>query len=620
MNSNIFKLIKSQLQSIWQDKSSLLKEKIIKAHRELEIILNDINKTRKSSDNFGEFASNVMDENKLYNLLSRKNGKEKYPSDRKEGITNAKNILEKSISSNFSNLPDFKFVKFKWDDSPSELLPQLESHFHTFAEIFFALRIAEFEQNASYSKHKEIYKKGSIPFTKITRQEWELTSVFAVYEEIVLSDPFKLFPSIIKIAEKPYPVKLIIIEKQPNIPNTVNDEEEFISSEIPSDLAILVSGLQKIHYFQSPAEMNKAQFSDRLEKLWKTGSSSLIRLFTGNLPDSEDNNVSRAALGRYVPWFEYNPHLDFNFANCISLEGNQNIEEFWGHDFYQNSGSKEDRTVTFADFICQQNFAPGQFREPTANEKKKPIGLIQYLEFDIWNRQYYYPTVKDILGKVHIPSLLMVALTVEKAKIWRTLQNYVGIANPVIEKIKTDLEIKHKKEMEEAIFEQRNILIQQKEKEIEQVLNSAFHNLVVNLLNDGSEEKLKSLILSETISEPFVAPVLTNGHSSTSKVEVNVSPTVNTAVKEEVKKAPSTEAWIESKLCTACDECTTINRSIFAYNSDKQAFIKDPKAGPYRDIVKAAEKCSAGIIHPGMPLDKSEKDLDKLIKRAEKYQ
>jgi len=35
--------------------------------------------------------------------------------------------------------------------------------------------------------------------------------------------------------------------------------------------------------------------------------------------------------------------------------------------------------------------------------------------------------------------------------------------------------------------------------------------------------------------------------------------------------------------------------------------------------VKAAEKCTAQVIHPGLPKDKSEKDIDKWIKRAEKY-
>jgi pyruvate-ferredoxin/flavodoxin oxidoreductase len=77
--------------------------------------------------------------------------------------------------------------------------------------------------------------------------------------------------------------------------------------------------------------------------------------------------------------------------------------------------------------------------------------------------------------------------------------------------------------------------------------------------------------------------------------------------------------WIDTALCTACDECTRLNPKIFEYNEQKKAVIKDPQGGPYRDLVKAAERCTAQIIHPGLPRDRSEKDIEKWIARAEKY-
>ena len=52
---------------------------------------------------------------------------------------------------------------------------------------------------------------------------------------------------------------------------------------------------------------------------------------------------------------------------------------------------------------------------------------------------------------------------------------------------------------------------------------------------------------------------------------------------------------------------------------EKKAYVKDPKGGPFRDLVRAAEKCTAQVIHPGTPADRSEKDIAKLIKRAKKY-
>jgi pyruvate-ferredoxin/flavodoxin oxidoreductase len=58
---------------------------------------------------------------------------------------------------------------------------------------------------------------------------------------------------------------------------------------------------------------------------------------------------------------------------------------------------------------------------------------------------------------------------------------------------------------------------------------------------------------------------------------------------------------------------------IFAYNAGKKAYIQNPAGGPYADLVKAAEKCTARVIHPGLPTDRSAKDAAKWIARGEKY-
>jgi pyruvate-ferredoxin/flavodoxin oxidoreductase len=79
------------------------------------------------------------------------------------------------------------------------------------------------------------------------------------------------------------------------------------------------------------------------------------------------------------------------------------------------------------------------------------------------------------------------------------------------------------------------------------------------------------------------------------------------------------EPWIQTELCTTCNECTNLNSKMFAYNENKQAYIKDPKAGTFAQLVQAAEKCPAALIHPGTPLNPKEKDLEKWIRRAEPF-
>ena len=58
---------------------------------------------------------------------------------------------------------------------------------------------------------------------------------------------------------------------------------------------------------------------------------------------------------------------------------------------------------------------------------------------------------------------------------------------------------------------------------------------------------------------------------------------------------------------------------MFAYNDNKQAYIKDIAAGTYRQMVEAAEACQVAIIHPGKPRNPNEPGLDELLKRAEPY-
>lgn len=80
------------------------------------------------------------------------------------------------------------------------------------------------------------------------------------------------------------------------------------------------------------------------------------------------------------------------------------------------------------------------------------------------------------------------------------------------------------------------------------------------------------------------------------------------------------EPWIETARCSTCNECTRLNDRMFAYNGNKQAFIKDPSAGTFAQLVQAAESCQLSIIHPGKPRNPQEPGLDELIARAQPFQ
>ena len=62
-----------------------------------------------------------------------------------------------------------------------------------------------------------------------------------------------------------------------------------------------------------------------------------------------------------------------------------------------------------------------------------------------------------------------------------------------------------------------------------------------------------------------------------------------------------------------------VYKRLFAYNENKQAYIADPDAGSYADLVRAAEKCQVCIIHPGKPRNPDEAGLEELAKRAKPF-
>lgn len=82
---------------------------------------------------------------------------------------------------------------------------------------------------------------------------------------------------------------------------------------------------------------------------------------------------------------------------------------------------------------------------------------------------------------------------------------------------------------------------------------------------------------------------------------------------------PSDEPYIETPRCTTCEECIKINKRMFAYDDNKQAYIADLSAGSYRELVEAAESCQVAIIHPGQPADQNEPNLNDLKARAEPF-
>lgn len=121
---------------------------------------------------------------------------------------------------------------------------------------------------------------------------------------------------------------------------------------------------------------------------------------------------------------------------------------------------------------------------------------------------------------------------------------------------------------------------------------------------------------------------LPTGGDAPVETEIDIQPASaeEGAAKEEKADAapPQTETepgdpYIETARCTSCNECVELNGKMFAYDENKQAYIADPDAGTFRELVEAAESCQVSIIHPGLPRNPKEPGLEDLIRRAEDF-
>lgn len=296
--------------------------------------------------------------------------------------------------------------------------------------------------------------------------------------------------------------------------------------------------------------------------------------------DSTAFRSKMATESRAYPLFRFDPDAGESWEECIELEGNPAIDEDWPS--YQLSYTDEDGAtqsmelpMTFADFAVQEGRFRKHFRvAPPDTWNDNMVPLAEFIDLEEDDREGLFPYIWSVNKKNHLVRVIVaqeiVRSTEERRDYWRTLRGLAGLTNKVDPA---------------AIADQ---------------------------VRGETAQKLAQGLMAMLAGDGSVAPLLdaapTNG----------TAPTVAAAA--DGPTAAFEPAWIDQNECTACDECVTINSKIFEYDGDKKAFVKDPKGGPFKDIVRAAEKCTGKCIHPGTPADPSEKGADKLIKRAEKFQ
>jgi ferredoxin len=332
---------------------------------------------------------------------------------------------------------------------------------------------------------------------------------------------------------------------------------------------------------------------------------------------------AEAALeSRAHPFFRYDPDAGRTWAGRMDFSGNPDPDADWvlrrvPVSATRDAGADADEPAsietlevrfTFADYALLDTDLDAHFRPiPEACPQEPLVTVAEYLELGGDDQLRRIPYVLGVDGSGVLRKLAVTRRLVRVAErrldFWWTLRELAGVRNAYVEEAvrlaREEVAAEAAATREQADAAHAEELERAKREAVEHAIS----NVVRGLLDPGSlTEGGEAGVLPMPSVAPPAAPAAVPGE-----------PAAPAARPE--KEAP----WIESVLCTSCNDCINLNPQLFVYDANKQAKIGDPTKGTYAQLVKAAEKCPSRCIHPGTPLNPNEPKLEALLKRAEPF-
>ena len=498
----------------------------------------------------------------------------------------------------------FPWTNHLFQDSPSVALGIFEGHMRKMADGFRVVREVQLELDGKYQREEQVQFFHHFDWRQFTDEEWLLCPpVVSVGGDGAMYDIG--FQNLSRALMTGTPVKILVLDTQvysntggqactSSYVGQVADMSPYGKSwpgkrEIRKEMGLIGMAHRSAFVLQSSISNLTHVLEGFIDGL-NSRNPALFNLYAvcqpeHGVPDDASERQSKMAVeGRAYPLFRFDPAAGETFQECCSLEGNPALDEDWPvyQLKYKDEKGKEksmELPFTFADFAMTEGRFRKHFRKaPPETWNDDMLPLAEFIDLEPDDREGKFPFVWGVDSKNRLMRVLvaepLVKSTEERRTFWRQMRALTGNYKAV---------------------------------DVDAMVNQAKADMAQRLT-----QSLLSLAGGANMGS-LAGSLLGGGNGASPAAGANGSGAAAAGGAWE-------PVWIDSPACTACDECTQINPKIFTYNGQKQATIKDPKGGPYRDIVKAAEKCTAGCIHPGTPWNATEKDVDKLVKRAAKYQ
>jgi pyruvate-ferredoxin/flavodoxin oxidoreductase len=572
----------------------------------------------------------------------------------------------------------FPWVNHLFQDSPSIAIGLFEAHMRKMADEFVTVRRAELLAAGTYEAERDEEALATLDWKQFTDDEFALCPpIVSMGGDGAMLDIG--FQNLSRLLASGKPIRVVVLDTQvysntggqactSGYTGQVADMSGYGMSqhgktEARKELALIAIAHRGAYVHQTSQAAASHLLSGVLKGLHKR-RPVLINVYTPcpvehGLADDSAQHAARLALeSRAFPFLTYDPDAGPSFADCLSLEGNPSPSDPWPTytlEYVDDTGASRimELPVTIADWAATEARFKQHFH-PLAGDAPSPMAFHEYVAADAATRIGRTPfvwtlTKERTLRRLQV-SAEIVTLAEERQQFWSQLRQLAGIEIPMAVHDAVAAEL-------EADLGRRAAALRAEYDAKLAELNATLpaklaHRLAEGLMRTaGGSSAVAELLASlppapasATAAVAAAASALTPAGataaaavapagtrvvaaetapvSATSGAQAATSAATGTATATAAATdddALALEAYIDSNRCTSCNECTGINNRMFAYNDDKQAFVKDASAGTFQQLVLAAERCPVSIIHPGTPLDPKEKDLAKWIKRAERF-
>ncbi len=493
----------------------------------------------------------------------------------------------------------YPWANHLFQDAASMAMGVFEGHMQKMADGFKAVRLAELELMGTYDPKRHDAFFTYFNWRDFSDEEWELCPpVVAVGGDGAMYDIG--FQNLSRMMMSGKPIKALVLDTQVysntggqactsgfigQVSDMAQYGKAFQGKEESRKEIGLIGMAHRTTFVLQGATSHPNHMIEGFIRGLKARRPALFNLYTSCQPEhgiGDDMGATQAKLAvesRAYPLFKYDPDLGETPEECFELDGNPDMEDDWPTYTLEYRDIKRTKTMevplTFADFAMTEARFRKQFRKaPRDTWNDNMVLLTDFLALDPEDRDGKFPFIWTVdkdqqLGRLLVSSVMV--QSVEERRAFWVMLKAIARAGEVQEAVETD------------------------ETRIQQEVIARIANGLMNLANGGNGAGAAAALSS------LAGPAPSSGNGAAAASGDYLAP------------------WIDTAECTACDECININKKMFKYDDNKKAYIADANAGTYKDLVRSAELCTAGVIHPGLPADRTQKGIDGLIKRAEPF-